>query len=185
MHPVHVLYTCIGSPYRTLPGVHCWGKDRDARTYDLGLPVVAHPPCARWGRYANCFGRVPGDDGGCGDHAVETVRRCGGILEHPASSGLFARHMMPRPGTGPDLWGGRTVQINQSTYGHRALKPTWLYLVGVPHSISWRAGTGNPTATVEHMGRSERERTPTQLAQALVLAVRSITDANLAYRRTA
>ena len=171
---IPVLFTCRSSPYLALPFCDCWDARRDATTYSEGLPVIAHPPCARWGKFASYDGHTPGDDGGLGDFAVETVRRFGGILEHPAHSGLFARHFMPQPRTGLDLWGGFTVEVNQSAYGHRALKPTWLYCVGVDPSYPWRLGRGAPTKSIPDLGKAERERTPISLAHELVLAFQTI-----------
>lgn len=47
---VAVLWVKPGSHYRTLSGVECFDRERDARTFGGGMPVVAHPPCAQWGR---------------------------------------------------------------------------------------------------------------------------------------
>ena len=44
---LHVEYRGV---YAGLPDVDLWDRDRDARTYAGPWPVVAHPPCARWGR---------------------------------------------------------------------------------------------------------------------------------------
>lgn len=56
--------------YADLPGIDVWGASRDARTYDGPYPVVAHPPCQRWGRFWHGSTRKPhqfrlGDDEGC------------------------------------------------------------------------------------------------------------------------
>ena len=50
---VAALYVQRGGIYDGVPGVEAWAgpPDRDARLYAGPWPVVAHPPCARWGRY--------------------------------------------------------------------------------------------------------------------------------------
>ena len=118
----------------------CYDIARDARTYTGNNPVVAHPPCQLWGNMATInFARwggdhnKPGNDGGLFAFALETVRRCGGVLEHPAKSRAFAAHGIPKPvGIG---WhrvpcGGWVCEVWQSAYGHRAQKATWLYYFG-------------------------------------------------------
>ncbi len=76
-----------------------WDERRDARTYAGPHPVVAHPPCERWGRY---WGGGPmlhgtikqkklGDDNGCFQSALEAVREYGGVLEHPEGSHAWRR----------------------------------------------------------------------------------------------
>lgn len=163
-----------GSVYDCFDDVETWGKRLDARRYAGHEPVIAHPPCNCWGRYGGHYGNVPGDDGGCGAAAIAAVRRCGGVLEHPAGSGLFLRHLLARPGCGRDLWGGITYRIDQGMYGHRAKKPTWLYCVGI-ELVNPRVSVGpRQWVPVESMGRPERERTPCELANLLVGLARSV-----------
>lgn len=137
---VAALYVQRGGCYWDLPGVDPWDEQRDARLYSGDAPVVAHPPCARWGRY--WFGgpsakvrRRKGDDGGCFASALASVRRCGGVLEHPEASGAWAAFGLiepPRSGgwVVADWEGGWTCCVAQGHYGHRAQKFTWLYAVG-------------------------------------------------------
>ena len=101
---VAALYVDPAGVYSGIPGVECWGEVKDARTYTGPHPVVAHPPCQRWGRFWHGSTRKPhqfklGDDGGCFASALASVRRCGGVLEHPADSRAweaFAIHA-PKP----------------------------------------------------------------------------------------
>lgn len=126
--------------YAGMPDVDMWDETRDARLYTGPHPVVAHPPCARWCRLAGLvearWGHKRGDDGGCFASALASVRRWGGVLEHPAYSDAWAAHDLNRPPTGggwvaADLLGGWTCYVEQSRYGHPAKKATWLYAHGV------------------------------------------------------
>lgn len=47
---VAVLFARQDSTYKALSGVDVYDIDRDARTFQGGMPVVAHPPCRAWGR---------------------------------------------------------------------------------------------------------------------------------------
>jgi hypothetical protein len=48
---IAALYVEERGVYSGLEGVDVWGVSRDARRYAGPYPVVAHPPCERWGRY--------------------------------------------------------------------------------------------------------------------------------------
>ena len=128
--------------YFGLPDVDPWDERRDARRYAGPHPVVAHPPCQRWGRFWHGSTRKPhqfkmGDDGGCFAAALRSVRAYGGVLEHPAHSHAWDERFgfkMPIPVAGegwslPDVWGGRSCYVEQGHYGHMARKGTWLYAV--------------------------------------------------------
>lgn len=162
---VTALFTRRNTPYRLIPGVECYDINRNALTYDGQDPVICHPPCRSWGRFKHRAKPEPGEKD-LAFFAVAAVQRCGGILEHPEGSTLWAAAHLPPPGGLPDKFGGRTIVIDQSSFGHRARKRTWLYHVG---------GTPPPqpparqaTTTVERMCRAERERTPLELAIWLV-----------------
>jgi len=138
---VAALYVETDGPYFGVPHVDPWDEDRDARGYAGPHPVVAHPPCQRWGRYWHGSTRKPhqfklGDDGGCFAAALTAVRRWGGVLEHPADShawSWFNLNSPPREGgwIAADFEGGWTCCVYQGHYGHFAGKPTWLYAKGI------------------------------------------------------
>ncbi len=154
MTMIAALFVETNGIYFGLPNVDPWDVRRDARTYAGPHPVVAHPPCARWGRY---WGGAPwqterkklGDDDGCFAAAIEAVRRWGGILEHPEATHAwkhFGLNAPPRSGgwVVADFQGGWTCCIEQGHYGHRARKATWLYAHGVDlPSLNWGAAPGD------------------------------------------
>lgn len=136
---ISALFVATGGVYFGLAGVDPWDELRDARRYSGANPVVAHPPCERWGRYWSGgpsvrVRRKLGDDGGCFAFALATVRRCGGVLEHPEASHAFAHFDLARPrwregwiDAGDNV--GSVCCVAQGNYGHRARKLTWLYAV--------------------------------------------------------
>lgn len=151
---VAALFVSPRGVYPTLPDVDCWPEDRDARLYPGPHPVVAHPPCGRWCRLAKFVahqtqGRLAvGDDHGCFASALASVRRWGGVLEHPAWSLAWAAHGLiapPARGWQCDIDGGWCCEVAQAAYGHPARKLTWLYYVGddAPEEPDWtRPGSG-------------------------------------------
>ena len=139
------LFVKTNGAYFGISGVDPWDELRDARYYTGSLPVVAHPPCQRWGKFwagqplwiaRTGERKKKGDDGGCFAAALASVRRCGGILEHPWQSHAwphFGLNVPPRSGgwIRADEVGGWTCCVEQGRYGHYARKPTLLYAVGV------------------------------------------------------
>ena len=146
---IAALYVATGGCYFGLPDVDPWDQTRDARLYAGPWPVVAHPPCERWGRFWHGSTRKPhqfklGDDGGCFAAALAAVRRWGGILEHPAHSRAWIPFMIAAPGrdngwSEADDCGGWTCYVEQGHYGHLSRKPTWLYarIGGRPPELKW------------------------------------------------
>lgn len=145
---VAALYVQHRGAYYDLPGVEPWGlPDRDARLYAGPHSVVAHPPCSSWCQLAHInqkrWGAMVGDDGGCFAAALATVRRVGGVLEHPAFSYAWPAFNLPEPMAAgwSRVFGdpGWVCEVSQAAYGHRARKLTWLYYVGdaPPPSLDW------------------------------------------------
>ena len=154
---ITALFVQTNGAYFGQEGIDPWDEARDARLYEGNDPVIAHPPCARWCRLAGMvekrWGYKKGEDGGCFKSALESVRRCGGVLEHPAYSDAWKAFGLTRPDrkggwSGPDEFGGYTCHVEQGQYGHRARKGTWLYAVGCQlPELKWGPGPA-PTAVV-------------------------------------
>lgn len=167
---VAALYVEPEGCYADLPDVDAWPEARDARLYAGPHPVVAHPPCQRWGRFWHGSTRKPhqyelGADGGCFEASVRDVRRWGGVIEHPADSKAFARFGLPIPKRGagwtePDQYGGRSCYVEQGHYGHASRKPTWLYAVGISWlELNWTRGEQRiPEWMIERYGYEKARR---------------------------
>lgn len=145
---IAALFVQTNGCYYGLPDVDPWDKARDARLYAGPWPVVAHPPCERWGKY--WFGgplakerRLLGDDDGCFSSALSSVRRFGGVIEHPEGSHAWRHFGLNAPPIHggwvvADFCGGWTCRVEQGHYGHASRKATWLYANGVDlPSLKW------------------------------------------------
>jgi hypothetical protein len=171
---IAALYVETDGAYFNLDGIEPWDETRDARSYAGPYPVVAHPPCQRWGKLwagqplhikRTGIRKIKGDDGGCFAAALTAVRTYSGILEHPWGSHAWAHfclNLPPRSGgwIAADFEGGWTCCVEQGRYGHYARKPTLLYAVGVDlPELNW--GIGEPRldpAVVERMGLKRAKR---------------------------
>jgi hypothetical protein len=171
---IAALYVAKNGSYINVPGVDPWPEERDARAYEGPWPVVAHPPCQRWGKM--WFGqpltvkrtgvrKKKGDDKGCFAAALAAVREHGGVLEHPEGSHAwkhFGLNEPPREGgwIEADEFGGWTCCVEQGQYGHYARKPTWLlvYRCNRP-TLAWgkRAPQYDPVV-VARMGLKRAKR---------------------------
>ena len=200
---IAALYVQTGGCYFGLPEVDPWDEQRDARLYAGPFPVVAHPPCERWGKYwyggaichRNGTRKIKGDDGGCFAAALAAVRTYGGVLEHPRDSAAWRAHGLLTPpyhggwvAAGDNI--GWTCCVDQGHYGHRAAKGTWLYAAGISTlpSLTWgrsaaRAHVSEMSrsylakrrspAPVEFLGKRERAATPPAFRDLLLSIARS------------
>jgi hypothetical protein len=182
--------------YSHLDDVDLWPESRDARKYAGPYPVVAHPPCQLWGAMAAVnFARWggehnrPGNDGGCFASALDSVRRFGGVLEHPAKTKAWSTHGIDRPngiGWKKSSCGGWVCEVWQSAYGHRANKATWLYYSGnnAPFDLRWDRPKGThqvgypdkrgKLANKPTLSKKEANATPIQFRDELIRLVRDI-----------
>jgi len=184
--------------YRDVDGVDPWDEKRDARLYTGPHAVIAHPPCSRWCRLAGLvqkrWGHAKGDDGGCFASALASVRRFGGVLEHPAYSDAWLAHDLLPPTTGggwtnADFFGGWTCYVEQHRYGHPAKKATWLYAVGtdlpalawghVPDAehlqlVSWCGNVVADGETRRRLPKKAASSTPPAFRDVLIAMARSV-----------
>lgn len=170
---IAVLFARCDSVYKTLTYCDVYDIERDARNYDGELPIVAHPPCRAWGRLRQ-FAKPRPDEKELALFAVDEVRRCGGVLEHPKASTLWEAANLPAPGQ-KDEYGGFTLGLNQHWFGHRAEKATLLYICGcTPSAVpAIPIRMEEPTHVVQsrkrqgyrpHITKAEREHTPIDFA---------------------
>lgn len=178
---VAVLFATADSVYKDFPICDVYDKERDALSWNGGMPVIAHPPCRAWGRLRR-FARTEPGEMCLALWAVQRVRQFGGVLEHPFASTLWSACDLPKPGS-VDRFGGWTLAMPQFWLGHKADKATWFYIVGVPPDdieIPFRLGeaefvvqTRKRERYKKHIPKRERERTPRECAEFLIdLALR-------------
>lgn len=175
---VAVLFARKDSIYKEFEQCDVYDIERNALTFSGGIPIIAHPPCRSWGKFKQFSN---------GDHkekqlaiwAVRQIRKYGGVLEHPETSSLWNQLGLPL-GSQRDKWGGFTLSVDQSWFGHRARKRTWLYIVGIEpaeipaYSINFRPveflinrSTGKGRQLPE-VSKAEREATPPDFAKWLI-----------------
>lgn len=195
--------------YFGLDGVDPWDEHRDARLYPGPYPVVAHPPCQRWGKmwmgqpaWVKRTGqrKKKGDDGGCFKAAIDSVRKYGGVIEHPYLSHAWEHFGLVKP---PRKGGwikadefGWTCCVEQGRYGHYARKPTYLYAVGCElPDLDWGKGEHRiPQWAIDKYGleyckkagemsfkgggvdSSPRNATPIQFRDILISMARSVEE---------
>lgn len=192
---IAALFVQDGGVYFGRPDVDPWPESRDARMYAGPWPVVAHPPCGPWGRYAKphpgsrARGPMKGDDAGCFAAALASVRRWGGVLEHPKDTGAWAHFGLPYPrrerGWTKHMFDpGWSCLVEQGHYGHAAQKPTWLYYVGTeePPDLIWGPsspapiGSGARRGNLESMSKRQRAATPEPFAAILESLAQGATE---------
>ncbi len=181
---VAALFVRADSVYKTMPGVDAWDAERDARAWPGGCPIVAHPPCRAWGRLRH-FAKPRPDEKELARWSIAQIRKWGGVLEHPAASLLWPDQKLAEPGC-IDAYGGRTIEVDQFRWGHKAEKLTRFYVVGLryPELVDMipprRADRPLYVVTQSHgrpkgspgwrpeITKPEREHTPAALAAWLV-----------------
>lgn len=163
---IAALFVQKNGTYFGLPNVDPWDESRDAMKYEGPFPVIAHPPCARWCQLAGLvearWGYKQGEDGGCFASALASVRKWGGVLEHPAFTKAFPAYGLPAPKRGAG-WqrtpcGGWVCHVEQGRYGHPARKATWLYAFNTARpELDWKSVNANESqALVSRCGNKTK-----------------------------
>lgn len=195
---VAALFVDAKGSYAGLADVELWDEARDARLYEGPWPVVAHPPCQRWCRFAKGIEKVHGykvgDDGGCFEAALAFVRRFGGVLEHPAGSLAWNAFDLPKPRSSGGwtrslLDGGYSCYVEQGRYGHPMRKATWLYAYGVElPALRWGRKNDNELGEFKWGHRAdkpERDRNRPRVDSQHSVTPATFRDELLAMARTA
>ena len=171
MIKIAVLFAEESGVYSEDNRLDIYDEKRDARSYCWIYPVIAHPPCQRWGKmtavnYARWGGEHNkiGADDGCFKSALASVERCGGVLEHPQSTYAWAAFGLDAPVKG--MWTeskeGWVCCVWQSAYGHKANKATWLYYVGEqkPFELNWERPVGtHQVGFQDKRGKAKNKKT--------------------------
>lgn len=160
--------------YFGVEGIDPWDEERDARKYNGPYPVIAHPPCQRWGKFwagspahiaRTGERKIKGDDDGCFKSALDSVRKYGGVLEHPWGSHAWPHFGIKVPSREggwirADEFGGFTCCVEQGGYGHYARKPTLLYVVnGKTPELKWgKTEAVFPQWAIDHYGLAKCKR---------------------------
>jgi hypothetical protein len=121
---VSVLCAHPRSFYFGLP-VTVFDERRDARTFSGRGPVIAHPPCRGFSRMRG-LARASQSELELARWCCRVVQVNGGVLEQPRLSRLWREMALPYPGFSGA--GGFCIEVDQWAWGHRAVKPTWLFV---------------------------------------------------------
>lgn len=177
MRKVAALCVSRGSVYFEIEGVDAYDIERDVRTFQGGMPVVAHPPCRAWSAQCRHQAKpLPGEKELallCHEHLLAN----GGILEHPAHSTLYDELDLPKPGSTKNKWGQLwSAQVRQSWWGDPRDKKTWLTFYGIdsmqidfPFALTNR---GETLPAWNKMSKNQRAATSRPMAEWLVAKAR-------------
>ncbi len=187
---ISALYVRSDSIYYSL-GIDCWDIIRDARTWQGGNAIIAHPPCRSWGQLSH-FAKPRSDEKQLAIDCINLIRKFGGVLEHPRSSKLWDVMNLPKAGS-IDEFEGYSICIDQNWFGHKAQKSTLLYIKGCPknqlpaiplcfdridYTVASSIKKKSGLRLKKEITKKEREATPLELAKWLI-KVAEICDKNV------
>jgi hypothetical protein len=165
MRKVAILCAARNSIYHQMPDVEVYDQQRDARTFQGGMPVIAHPPCRSWSAFCRHQAKPEPGEQELALWCIEQVQQWGGVLEQPAHSRLFDH--LPAA--------GRIVKLDQFWFGLPMKKGTWLWMVGCPvPQLPLRLHDGrSDRAMWNTKSKHQRAATPRLFAEWLLELARS------------
>lgn len=158
---ISILCVNDDSVYKSIPGLDCWDKKRDAYNFNGSNPVITHAPCQQWSRL-RMFSKTNDYEKGLAEFCYRKVKENGGIFEHPSGSSFFKSY-------GVDM--RKVYQVDQSDFGFPAKKSTWLYVEGyklysLPIFVEARL-----LSKVEKMSQVDRSTTTIEFATWLLMSL--------------
>jgi hypothetical protein len=152
--------------------------ERNALTCKVKKACIYHPPCRTWGRLRKQTILHPGE------HLLSVwsilrIWKYGGVLEHPAGSTLWKLMKLPIPGTKPDIHNGFSVSLDQSWFGHKCKKNTWVYICGcslgeIPQLelsldlVTHKIGNSKKNSGLKELDKAKFSQTPVKFAKWLI-----------------
>jgi len=181
MRTVSVLCAAPRTIYRSLECVEVYDRKRDVRAFVGGTPIIAHPPCRGWSAKTRHQAKPEPGEMDLGLLCADWLRTCGGVLEQPAWSHLFAAAGLPIPphrSADGGLW---SLQVEQFWWGFPTPKPTWLCFslidpsdVDLPFRLRNRGSRkANRYDTWSRLSAANRSRTIEPFARWLVAITRT------------
>ena len=174
--PISVLYVREDTKYKNY-NVDCWDVKRNAFNYTGSNVIIAHPPCRAFSKL-KAFSKHPPVEKEFAYRSIDLIRKNGGILEHPRHSSLWKEKELPKPGL-KDAFGGFTICVNQSWFGHKAEKNTFLYICGIElcnlpliplsfDAITHVVSSSKKATGKKELSKNDRERTPVKFIDWLI-----------------
>ena len=163
---ISVLCAAKKSVYHKIPGLDVYDVNRDCRSYEGDLPVIAHPPCRGWSAFMSHFSKASDDEKNLAYFCLDKIRQNGGVLEHPMHSNFVKQFI-----DNPDF---KVETVYQSWFGYPVEKKTWLLMPKhyrmpeLPFNLESPFIPGEQKKAFENMSHFQRHETNLQFANYLI-----------------
>ena len=162
---IAALFCLPRSVYAYIPGIEVYTEKENALNYiDTDKQIIAHPPCRFWSRMHG-LAKPRKNEYELALWAFDRVNQNGGVLEHPADSGLWEYLNLPR---------SKLFLVDQIHFGHLLKKTTALYspnvqFLEVPFVLEpWVA-----RKHINQVSKRQAMATPVRFAEYIVNSIRS------------